>query len=392
MQRKGMGVIFFDPQSPCDILGPLAATVWGPYNDVRLPLMRKSVGGGSGRTDGVEQWLRLHADGFLVLDQNHLRGSLRGAGQMLHEVAQYAAEGFSDGSPDLTGSFVFMGETNRPPEALLRAAGLELDPSRLIVLPSNTDAGWGPFHHLHAFLTPSRLSVHLQQLLSPLSGRAMSRYPTLLTDEFEKDPIGLVRWFQDYIDYFEQTLREIECDPHNERLIFNFPFIYAVAMSAVYWNLIPLTFDEVAEIIKYCEARCLGHYLDTEGKSDLIIIVVNYIIDNLDKFIELPQEDLDDDTFKNAPGFYTRENGNITKLMFHPPTFRKAMASARPQQVLEALYKGEYIICDFGSYQKKYQVWPGDNGRRNMYQLDPNILHHQPKQPYPAANPPEENS
>jgi hypothetical protein len=129
-------------------------------------------------------------------------------------------------------------------------------------------------------------------------------------------------------------------------------------MSAVYWNLIPLTFDEVAEIIKYCEARCLGHYLDTEGKSDLIIIVVNYIIDNLDKFIELPQEDLDDDTFKNAPGFYTRENGNIAKLMFHPPTFRKAMASARPQQVLEALYKGEYIICDFGSYQKKYQVGP----------------------------------
>ena len=27
MNRKGVGVIFFDPQSPCDILGPLAATV-----------------------------------------------------------------------------------------------------------------------------------------------------------------------------------------------------------------------------------------------------------------------------------------------------------------------------------------------------------------------------
>jgi len=28
MRRKGWGVIFYDPQSPGDILGPLAASLW----------------------------------------------------------------------------------------------------------------------------------------------------------------------------------------------------------------------------------------------------------------------------------------------------------------------------------------------------------------------------
>jgi hypothetical protein len=377
MNRKGVGVIFFDPQSPCDILGPLAATVWGIYDRVRLPLMRKSVGRGSGRTASLEDSLRRHADGFLVLDQNYLRGSLRRAGQMLHEVAGYAAEGFNDGT-DSSGPFVFMGETKYPADILSSASGLEHDPTQIVCIPSATPLGWGPFHNLHAFSTPSHLSVRLQALLARATGMAMSEYLTHLCDEYAKDPTGLVRWFQGYIDYYEQHVREIDSDPVTERIISIFPFFYAVAMSAVYWKKLPFTIDEVAEIVKYCENRCFRYYLDSKGKRDLILVIVNYIVDNLDQFIELPQENLDDHTFKNAPGFNTLENGYYAKFIFYPPTLRKALKSAAPQ-VLQACDEGGLLIRDVGSYQKKYPVWPGDYGRRNTYQIDPRILGHQPE-------------
>jgi hypothetical protein len=383
MGRKGVGVVFFDSQSPCDILGPLAATVWGLYDHVRLPLIPKSVGRGSGPTDSVEDCLRQHADGFLVLDQNYLGGSLRRAGQMMHEVAQYAAEGFNDG-----GRFMFMAETKYPPETLSSAAGLEHDPTLIVGIPSATHLGWGPFHTLHAFPTPSRLSVHLQALLFRSTGMAMSKYLTHLCDEHEKDPIGLTRRFQDCIDYYEKQIREIDYDPPTERIISIFPFIYAVARSAVYWKLLPLTDDEAARTVKYCEASCLRHYLDSKGRRDLIMLLVNYVIDNLDQFIQLPQEDLDDHAFKNAPGFYTTEDGHYKKLIFHPLTLRKALGSAAPQ-VLQACDEGGFIIRDFGSYQKKYPVWPGDEGRRNTYQFDASrILNYQPEQPYPVSNSP----
>jgi hypothetical protein len=50
-----------------------------------------------------------------------------------------------------------------------------------------------------------------------------------------------------------------------------------------------------------------------------------------------------------------------------------------------AMDEGGVLIRDVGSYQKKYQVWPGDYGRRNTYQIGPRILNHQPERPYPAG-------
>jgi hypothetical protein len=217
---------------------------------------------------------------------------------------------------------------------------------------------------------------------------AMSKYLTHLCEEYEKDPIGLIRRFQDCIDYYEKHIREIDDDPPTERIISIFPFIYAVARSAVYWELLPLTDDEVTRTVKYCETSCLRHYLDSKGRRDLIMLLVNYVIHNLDKFIELPQEDLDDHTFKNALGFYTSEDGFYKKLLFYPLTLRRVLGSAAPQ-VLQACDERGLMIRGPGSYQTKYPVWPGDYGRRNMYQFDASrILNYQPEQPDPAGDSP----
>jgi hypothetical protein len=51
------------------------------------------------------------------------------------------------------------------------------------------------------------------------------------------------------------------------------------------------------------------------------------------------------------------------------------------------------MIRDLGSYQKKYPVWPGDAGRRNMYQFDASrILSHRPEQPDSASDSPQDDS
>jgi hypothetical protein len=118
MRRKGWGVIFYDPQSSGDILGPLAASLSGAYDHVRLPSHLGS------RDRDFEQYLWQHADGFLAVGRDHLRGLPRQAGEMLHKLATYAAEGFSEGNRDRSGPFVFIGETNCSPDTLLRAAGL----------------------------------------------------------------------------------------------------------------------------------------------------------------------------------------------------------------------------------------------------------------------------
>jgi len=104
--------LYFLEESPGDILGPIAGSVWGPYNGVRLPWQDGAKF--RGRAGGIEQHLRRHADGFLVVSENHLRGSPARAGQMLHNLANYAAEGFSDGDSAPSGPFVFMGETTPP--------------------------------------------------------------------------------------------------------------------------------------------------------------------------------------------------------------------------------------------------------------------------------------
>jgi len=106
------------------------------------------------------------------LGRDQLWGPPRQAGEMLHKLATYAAEGFSEGDRNRSGPFVVIGETNCFPDTLLRAAGLERDP-RLVVIPAGVAAGLapghGPFHHLDDFQNGWYLSDHLQRLLSPIS-------------------------------------------------------------------------------------------------------------------------------------------------------------------------------------------------------------------------------
>jgi hypothetical protein len=373
--RKGVGVIFYDSQLSSDILGPLAASLWGPVENFRLPGHR------GGRAADREQWLRRRADGFFFVGNQDLQGPPQRAGELLDMLSTFAAEGFDDGNPDWVGPSVFIVETNRFPETLYGAARLDLDPTRLIFIPAGIASGYGRFHDLHNFPSAGHLSEHLQSLLSPTSGMVASEYLGRLTREYLKDPSGLASRFSDCALHYEQNLRKIEIDPSDLRVVGMFPVFYAVAKSLTSWNIIRMSDEVILELIKEFETVCLVHHLKGKGQRDLIRFAYNYITDNLNEFVEIPSDDLDNSKLKAVPGCCTLdEEGHYVELHIYPKTFRKAMAMAGvdAQRVLQACDEAGYMHRSLGSIEKKSQIRPGDGGRVQMYRFHAQILNHQP--------------
>jgi hypothetical protein len=375
---KGVGIIFFGPESPGDILGPIAASVLGPYDSVRLPWQDgvKFRGRSSRRADIIERHLRLNADGFVVVDRNSLRGSQRNAGQLLHQLATDAAEGFSDGNSGERSPFVFMGETTYSPEALLSAASLELDPTRLIGIPASAPPGCWPFHDLHGFSSASRLGTHLAQILSSLSGAPMSQYWDRLTNLFQNDLPGLIKYLDDNVIDYEQNYRDFSVEAVDKRRIEIFPIIYAAGVLANYCGASIFTVEEIREAVKDCENACFYHYTDVKGTSDLVKLVAQFIDSHYRlEFVEIPAAEPFD--FRQELGFYTRDSdGFINELQVPTPRFRKLCAPNGWKPTLGALDEAGLLIRDCGSFQSKCQLWPGDTGRHYMYRFKATILEH----------------
>ncbi len=375
-------MIFFDPHSREDILGPIAASVWDRYNNSRLLSLgrTKSTGGNSPVSKGVLQYLREHSEVFFFLDQDYLRAPARRAGQVLHELATYASQQSDDSNPDLIGPFMFLGETNRAPEILLEAAGVEFDPSRVVVVFAGTNPGNGPFHNLHGFSNGSRFGDHLRQILLPMSGTAISEYLTHLVDENRRDPVGLVREFQKCIKFYERTYRQISVEPADRHVVSIFPFIYAVAKSLAHWRIFPLTDEEILGIVNEVEENSLSYYLDIKGKRDIVMLMLNYILNNREEFMQLPNDNIDNGVLQRAAGFYTLDvDGNYDEFQFFPARLKAVIGAGLLPKVLRSCDDIGYLIRDVGSFLSKCQVRSGDDGRQYMYRLRRDIPSYQPQ-------------
>jgi len=276
-----------------------------------------------------------------------------------------------------------MGETNCSPESLLKAAGLEFNPGRLISIPASAaPEGW-PFHELHDFSSAGRFGAYLQQALSPTSGAPISEYLTRLTSE---DPESLVQSLENIIDDYENNHRDICVEAIDERTIEMFPVIYATGLCLVAWNILPFTEEDILNAVKFCENSCFYHYADAKGVGDLVMAVVKFLTNNKDKSIMTPQEGLNDSVIQMASTCYTLgTDGFFVEIQILPDRFRREFAHLGPQKVLRACYEAGYLIRDRGSFEKKAQIWPGGDGRMYMYRFRASILEHKAR-PYLAEN------
>jgi hypothetical protein len=367
-----MGVIFFGPESPGDILGPIAASVWGPYDSIRLPWQDglKFRGRSSCRADVIERHLRLHAEELVVVDENSLRGSQRKAGQLLHDLGTLAAEGFSDGNSGERSPFVFMGETACSPEALLSAARLELDPTRLIGIPASAPTGCWPFGDLHDFSSASRLGTYLGQILSPLSGVPISQYMTNFAKQLYNIP-RLVKDIESVIYRYEQNHREFAVEAVDERRVAVFSVIYAAGVFARIFRVLPFSEEEIREAVKYCENAYFYHYTDIKETNNPVKAVAQFLANHYPNFWKVPITEGKYSSIPEVLGFYTvRADGSLKEILVSPGTFREHFR----ENALRACDAAGYMIRDSGTFQSKCQLCPGKKGRHYMYRFKASIL------------------
>jgi len=176
------------------------------------------------------------------------------------------------------------------------------------------------------------------------------------------------------IDDYEQNFTEITVDRVDEHLFSSFPAVYAVAKSIVHWNILDITDEEMLKAVNLCEKLCFDFYFDSKGTGDSIMPVVQYVINNFDYFLEIPQADLDDAALRKAPGFYKKDtDGRIIEIQIEPTRFRKEMARFGLTRVLHACDDAKYLIRDRGSFEKKSQIRPGEDVRKYMYRFDISI-------------------
>jgi putative DNA primase/helicase len=293
-------------------------------------------------------WAQLN--GFLLLDETRQSGIDRDMGEMVATFIMRLAQGTMKNQLVALGGrgdwrVVYLGSSNLSLLEMFSAAGMDFDDAYRVRFPdivADAGCGYGVFENIHGFSNAAAFAEELSARARTYFGTASEHYLERLAKDRHDRRRWLVSGLQRHMARYR--IMALAGSVVDARITDQFAVVYAAAMLARHYGIVPWSREEIAWAVQSCERAHHQSVAQHQAALDPIAAVRSYITNNLPRFRTVPDASITKPEFSSSPGFIYVNHHGSTEYLIPPAVFDAEFARLHANRVLRALAGAGLLI------------------------------------------------